>query len=169
MLDPAAISDEMLAILDRTGAQYHAYRHRPVLSYEDAEAVGREQGWSGTEGKVVVCRADDGYAVYVTRQGERLDQRAMKRALGVRKLRVASADELRAGFAAEPGAAYPFGFAAEVPILVDPAIYDEDWLLFSAALPTVTLRIRGRDLRRLFAGLANHVSELPSAASGEQG
>ncbi|HET7037345.1 MAG TPA: YbaK/EbsC family protein, partial [Thermomicrobiaceae bacterium] len=87
---------------------------------------------------------------------------------GVRTLRIASAEELREGFAAEPGAAYPFGFAAEVPIAVDPAIYDEEWLLFSAALPTVTVQIRGRDLRRVFAALANRVSELPSAASAGQ-
>ena len=167
MLDPEAITAAMRAILDRAGAHYHAYRHRPILSYEDAESVAKELDWSGTEGKVVVCRAGGGFAVYVTRQGERLDQRAMKRRLGVRSVRIAASDELREAFGAQPGAAYPFGFAAEVPILVDTRLYHEDWLLFSAALPTVTFQLRGADLPRVFESLPNAVHELGGAEKGE--
>ena len=83
----------------------------------------------------------------------------MKRALGVKKVRLAGEDELREEFGAQPGAAYPFGFAPAVPILIDPAIYDEEWLLFSAALPTVTLQIRGTDLRAVFDSLPNPTYE----------
>ncbi len=67
----------------------------------------------------------------------------------MKKAPVASGDDLLAQFGAQPGAAYPFGFADDVPILIDPVIYDEDWMLFSAPPPTVTLQFRGRDLRAL--------------------
>jgi Ala-tRNA(Pro) deacylase len=152
----------MQAILDRSGAEHRLYEHRPVLSYEDAELARREAGFSGTEGKALVVAADDRFAVFLTRQGTRLDTKAVRQALGAKKVRVASADDLRERFAAQPGAAYPFGFADDIPILVDPAIYSEDSMLFSAPLPTVTLQIRGRDLRGLLEGLRNNVLEVPT-------
>jgi hypothetical protein len=65
-------------------------------------------------------------------------------------------------FAAEPGAAYPFGFDETIPIYVDPAVYDEEWLLLSLVLPTETVQIRGADIRKVFASVANPVEEVTS-------
>lgn len=159
MIDPQRVYDEIVRLLDDAGFEYRLYHHRPVLSYDQAELARQEAGFEGTEGKVVVCRADEGFAVYVTSQGQRLDQRTVRRLLDVKKLRLATAEELRVTFGAEPGCAYPFGFASEIPIVVDVALYDVEWLLFSAALPTTTIQVRGRDLRTLVAQLPNRTLE----------
>jgi Ala-tRNA(Pro) deacylase len=157
---PEQAQSNMQAILDRSGARFRLYEHRPVLSYADADLARREAGFTGTEGKALVVAADERFAVFLTVQGTRLDPGAVRQALGVKKVRVASADDLRDRFAAQPGAAYPFGFDDDIPILVDPAIYAEEWMLFSAPLPTVTLQIRGRDLRHLLEALPNEVVEV---------
>ncbi len=163
MVDPHAAYEEILRLLDDAATPYRLYHHRPVLSYEEAELARQEAGFEGTEGKVVICRVDDGFAVYVTLQGRRLRQRAMKQLLGVRKVRLATVDELRETFGAEPGCAYPFGFDSDIPIVLDRTIYDEEWLLFSAALSTTTIQLRGHDLRSFVGHLPNqtidHVSE----------
>jgi Ala-tRNA(Pro) deacylase len=160
VITPEQAQTNMQAILDRSGARFRLYEHRPVLSYTDAELARQEAGFTGTEGKALVVAADERFAVFLTVQGTRLDTRAVRHALGVKKVRVASADDLLDHFAALPGAAYPFGFAGDIPILVDPAIYAEDWMLFSAPLPTVTHQFRGHDLKELLAGLPNVVVEL---------
>lgn len=159
MIDPHRVYEGILHLLDAAGIEYRLYHHRPVLSYVEADLARAESGFEGTEGKVVVCRVDEGFAVYVTTQGRRLDQRAVKRLLDVTKLRLATAEELRDRFGAEPSCDYPFGFAPEIPIVIDVAIYDEDWLLFSPALPTTTIQLRGRDLHALTAGLPNPILE----------
>ncbi len=70
-------------ILAASGVPYRLYQHKAVLSYDDAREVSAELGLHGLEGKVVVCRAGEGYAVYVTTEGQRFDARALKRLLGL--------------------------------------------------------------------------------------
>ena len=59
------------------------------------------------------------------------------------------------GFGGTDRSAYLFGFEAEVRDFVAPAICEQQWGLFSPALPTATVQVRGRDLRRVFGGLTN--------------
>ncbi len=142
------------------------FHHRPVRTYDDAAQAREEAGFVGTEGKCPVLRVGDGLAVCTTLQGRRVDLDRLRDHLGVRKVRLATPDELRTHLAAEPGNAYPFGFDSSVRIIVDPAVYAEEWLLFSPALATVTVQVRGRDLRWLFRGLSNLTEELPPFGSG---
>jgi len=69
-------------------------------------------------------------------------------------------DELWSRFAAEPGAAYPFGFDPEVRIYVDPDIYEEEWLLLRLVLPTETVQVRGVGPPKVFTQVANPVEEV---------
>ena len=161
--DPNQTFSIFREILISSKSEHCLHQHKPVLSYDDARDVAEELGLTGTEGKVVVCRAGEVFAVYITTEGKRFDASELKRLLQARRLRIASADELRANFGAEPGSAYPFGFADEVPIVVDPDIYATESLLFSTPLPTVTLEISGEALRRILAGLPNPLHEAASA------
>ncbi len=90
-----------------------------------------------------------------------MDLNRVRDHVGARRVRLATPDELRRHFGAEPGNAYPFGFDSSVRIIVDPVVYAEEWLLFSPALPTATVQVRGRDLARLFRGLSNLTEEVP--------
>ena len=121
---------------------------------------GSRRGTQALRASCVVCRTTAGLAVVVTLAGQRVDTGAVKRLLGTKRVSIASADELRETFGAEPGAAYPFAFAADIPIVVDPLIYAEDWVLYSAGPPTHTLQLRGADLRALFASLPNPTFEV---------
>jgi prolyl-tRNA editing enzyme YbaK/EbsC (Cys-tRNA(Pro) deacylase) len=160
MHDRDDIATRIAGILDAAGAEYRVYAHRPVLTYEDIVAVAQETGWQGTEMKNLVQKAGEEFVVYVTLQGTRADTRAMKKHLGTKKLRMASDDELAATFGAEPGNAYPFGFDAGVRIIVDPAVYEQEWALFSPCRPDQTVQVRGGDLEKVFASLPNQVEVL---------
>ena len=152
--------DAILRLLAAQRAEHRVFRHRPVLTYADAEAVRREAGFVGTEGKCLVLKVGAGFAVYTTLQGRRVDFRRIRAHLGGVRVRLATPDELRSAFGAEPGNAYPFGFGADVRVFVDPGVYGQDWLLFSPAFPTATVQVRGRDLPRVFRSLPNPTEEV---------
>lgn len=163
-LRTVAAYERIIALLDGLSIPYRTWEHRPVLNYDDAELARQEAGFDGVESKAVVCDTDRGLVVYLTTADKRMDQRAVKRLTGARSVRLASPETLMEQLGAVPGSAYPFGFAADIPIVVDPALYDLDTLLFSPALPTVTVQISGRDLRRILDAIGNEVLEL--AAKG---
>ncbi|HMM40492.1 MAG TPA: YbaK/EbsC family protein [Thermomicrobiales bacterium] len=157
-----AAHERIIALLDRLGILYRTWEHRPVLNYGDAELARQEAGFDGVESKAIVCNTDRGLVVYLTTADQRMDQRAVKRLTGARSARLAAPETLMEQLGAVPGSAYPFGFAADIPIVVDPALYDLDKLLFSPALPTVTMQISGLDLRRILGAIGNDVLELPA-------
>ncbi len=161
--DPRTVAayERVVALLDQLGVTYRAWDHRRVLSYADAALARQEAGFDGVESKAVVCETDRGLVGYLTTAGRRMDQRAVKRLTGARSVRLAAPDALMGRLGAVPGSAYPFGFDPDIPIVVDPALYDVDRLLFSPALPTVTVQISGGDLRRILAAVDNQVLEIP--------
>ena len=156
----------ILQLLADHEAEYRPYRHRLILSYADAEAVRVEVGFAGVEGKCLVLRAGEGFAVCVTLAGRRVDLRRVRDRLGGAKVRLATAGELRDRFGAEPGNAYPFGFDAGVAILIDPDLFVAEWVLFSPALTTATIQVRGRDLARIFEDLPNRTVVMASTGDG---
>lgn len=146
--------------LDQANATYHLFTHRPILSYEDAEAARIESGFTGTESKSMVIRSGDSLLVYVTLAGKRVDFKALRAPVGGPKPKLVTDDELREHFGAEPGNAYPLGFDATIPVFVDPDVFAQEWLLFSPAVPTETVQLRGADLRAVYALLGNSLEEI---------
>lgn len=159
-LTPEIARARMLAVLDEAGAEHKLFTHRPIRNFDDADLARQESGFEGTETKSMVLTSGDDVLVYLTLIGKRVDIKAMRAHLGGPKPKFASDELLASRFAAEPGAAYPFGFDEDVAIYVDPAVYGEEWVLMSAVLPTETLQIRAADLPKVFASLPNRVEEV---------
>ena len=159
MIDSLQIKNKILELLTQAGVEYKVFEHQPIFSYEDALKVQKEVGFEGTEGKSLVLNTDDTFIVLVTTQGKKVDFDKLKQTLGVEKVRLAKPEELQEYFGAEPGCAYPFGFDEQYTIYVDPAIYEQEWFLFSACLPTWTVQARGKDLKKVFEKLPNKVVE----------
>lgn len=154
----------VLDALTRANATYHLYEHRPVLSYEDAELARQESGFTGTESKSMVLRSGENLLVYVTLAGKRVDFKAMRAHLGGPKPKLVTDDDLREHFGAEPGNAYPLGFDSAIPVAVDPEVFAQEWVVFSPAVPTETVQVRGEDLRGVYALLGNPLEEIAFTA-----
>lgn len=146
-------------MIANSNAKYKLYTHRPALSYEDLDKVRKETGFVGTEGKCLVLKADNKFIVFITLYNKKANFDKIKEKLNVKKIRLASKEELKEQFGAEPGCAYPFGFDSNVDIYIDPQIYDQEWFLFSPAVPTKTIQIRGLDLKKIFNSLQNKITE----------
>lgn len=160
LITPEIARQKMLEVLAAAEAEFHQFVHRPIRNFDDAELARQESGFVGTETKSMVLRSGDDLLVYITVMGKRIDLKAIRAHLGGPKPKMVGAEELWERFAAEPGAAYPFGFDSTVGIYVDPVVFDEDWLLMSLVLPTETLQLRGGDFRKVLASVPNKVEEV---------
>lgn len=160
MIDPNTVYKKLIKVLDKNDVEYKLFEHRAALTYEDLAQVQKETGFFGTEMKCMVLKTSEKFIVYITLQGNRVNFEAIKEHLGVPKVRLASPEELKENFGAEPGCAYPFGFESEYDIYVDPTIFEEEWLLFSPVLPTKTVQAKGEGLKKVFDNLENKVSEV---------
>lgn len=168
------IYNKIISLLDESGAEYKLFNHRAAYSYEDLEKVQGEAGFFGTEGKCMVLKAGDKFIVYVTTFGKqllvnqqfvllkqnKLNFDLIKEKLKAAKIRLATPEELKEYFGAEPGCAYPFGFDKNIEIFVDPSIYEVEWFLFSPLYPTKTIQVKGADLKKVFNSLENEVTEI---------
>lgn len=160
MVDPNEVYEKLIDLLDTNKVEYKLFSHKEALSWEELAKVQKETGFFGTEMKCMVLKPGEKLIVYVTLQGKRLNFDKIKEQLNVPKVRLSTPEELNEYFGAKPGCAYPFGFDSQYDLYVDPAIYEEDWILFSPVFPTNTVQAKGRDLRKVFASLDNKVQEV---------
>lgn len=160
MIDPNTTCEKLIGMLDAHDVEYKLFTHKEALTWDELEEVQKECGFVGTEMKCMVLKAGDVFITYITLQRNRVDFDALKVARNGIKVRLASADELKEYFGARPGCAYPFGFDARVDIYVDPAIYEQEWVLFSPVLAAKTVQAKGSDLKRVFDSIENKVFEV---------
>ena len=159
MIDSEAVYKNIIALIESVSADYKLFTHRIALTYDDLEQVKQEAGFFGTEGKCMVLKSEQGFMVYITLFNRWINFDKIKELLDIKKIRLASKEELKESFGAEPGCAYPFGFESTIPIYVDPIVYDQEWFLFSPAVPDKTVQIRRSDVKKIFAALENPVNE----------
>ena len=85
--------------------------------------------------------------------------RRLSQALGTRRVRFATADELFALTGCRPGAVPPFGALFGLPVLLDRSLHAVPQAAFNAGSHTVSVVMDGDDFRRLLAGTPVDVAE----------
>ena len=138
------------AFMDEKGIAYEWYEHKPVLSYEDAEEVAAEVGYTGTESKSLFLRGKKtgGYYIFFTVQGEKMDAKLIKELTG-EKTSVCSGAEMQEVLGCFPGCVSPFGHEDSVTLIIDELVYDTEKLVFSPGVPNKTVVIRTADLKTI--------------------
>ena len=160
MINSDVIYKDIINILDKNKIDYKLFTHKSAFSYEELAEVQKQIGFFGTEMKCLVLNSKETFLVYVTIQGNKLNFNKMKEFLKIKELRLATTKELAETFGAKPGCAYPFGFSDEIPIFIDPLVYNQEHLLFSPILPTKTIQISSKELKRVFSNIQNKITEI---------
>ena len=125
------VLDAIRRLLQDAAVSFREIHHEPTYTSEQSARARGEQLRIG--GKALLMKADGEYALFVLPADRRVDSRAVREALGVRKLRFASREELHERTGLVPGCVPPFGR----PILpfdlyVDLAITENDRIAFNA-------------------------------------
>jgi Ala-tRNA(Pro) deacylase len=129
------VAAALRVLLSERGVVYREVTHPPTKTSEDS---ARERGEPlEIGGKALLLKLDDDVALFVLSAARTLDNAAIRSALGARKSRFASRDELWAATGLVPGSVPPFG----EPILpfklyADPSILQQPRIAFNAGLLT---------------------------------
>lgn len=97
----------ILGLLEAEGVAWRELEHAPTRTSEESAAARGEPLRVGA--KALLVKADERFVLLVLSAARRLDSRALREALGVRKTRFASADELYELTGLVPGSVPPFG------------------------------------------------------------
>jgi Ala-tRNA(Pro) deacylase len=126
---------------------YREVHHEPTLTSEDSARARGEDLRIG--GKALLIKTGDVFRLFVLSASRKLDSAAVKTRFGAKKLRFASADELRELTGLTPGSVPPFG----PPILpfelyVDESILANQKIAFNAGSLTDSIVMNVDDYRK---------------------
>jgi prolyl-tRNA editing enzyme YbaK/EbsC (Cys-tRNA(Pro) deacylase) len=129
------VLDEIRGLLREASVKFREIHHEPTFTSEDSARIRGEELRVG--GKALLLKTDNDFRLFVISAARRVDSGAIRRHLGLKKTRFATAEELRELTGLVPGAVPPFGR----PILpfelyVDRSIVENERIAFNAGSVT---------------------------------
>lgn len=141
----------ILEFLDGEGITYRRISHEPTRTSEDSARARGEALETG--GKALLLKAGEDFSVFVLSAALKLDSSAVKKRLGVKSLRFATADELMDLTGLVPGSVPPFGEPVlPFPLFVDESIEANDRIAFNAGSLTDSVVLSTVDYLRVAGG-----------------
>ncbi len=136
------------ALLAGAGIEFVEKHHEPTFTSEQSARARGEPLEIGA--KALVVKTDGVYRLLVLPADRKLDSQAIKRHLGVRKLRFAEPSELAELTGLVPGSVPPFGPPVlELPLFADLALLDNEKIAFNAGSLTDSVIMAAADYRRV--------------------
>lgn len=136
------------ALLNAAGVAFVEKHHEPTHTSEESARARGEPLRIGA--KALVIKTDGVYRLFVLPADHKVDSQAIKRQLGVRKLRFADAAELLELTGLVPGSVPPFGPPVlDLPLVADPALLESDRVAFNAGSLTTSIIMASADYERV--------------------
>ena len=143
-----SVFDRIRRLLDEGGITYRCVRHEPTFTSEESAKARGEDVRIG--GKALLIKTGDDFRLFVLSAARKLDSEAVRQRFGVKKLRFATAEELKDLTGLVPGSVPPFG----KPILpfelfVDESIAANERIAFNAGSLTDSIVLGVNDYLRI--------------------
>jgi Ala-tRNA(Pro) deacylase len=149
------VFERICTLLCSHGVPFEVKEHEPTHTSEQSAAARGESLCIG--GKALLLKCDDVFALFVIPADRKLDSKAAKQAVGARKVRFATKEELLELTGLVPGAVPPFGRPVfDFHVLVDTAVYENNEIAFNAGDLTRSIILKSKHhLRIANATIAN--------------
>lgn len=132
-------------LLDQKRIAYTVTEHAPVYTSEEAAKVRGVQLKTGV--KALVLKTDnDRLIVGLIAADRRMDLKKLAKAVGARKLQLASATEVLRATGCAVGSVHPFGNLFGLPTYLDNSVLENDMVNFNAGMHTISIEMKARDL-----------------------
>ncbi len=132
------------------GIEYRIMHHEATTTSAESAAVRGVPLSSGAKALVVKARED--YSMFVVPADRQLDWKPVKKLVGSKSARLASAEELLAKTGLVKGSVPPFGNLVGMPVYVDSALLEQELVRFNAGSLTDSIEMPGEDLLRAVDG-----------------
>lgn len=140
------VEERIIALLVDAGVPWERLEHEHAATAEAAAAMRKTPLHIG--GKSLLMKLDRGIglALLVVPGSRRVDNRALRQHLGLRRYRFATREELLALTGLTPGCVPPFGRPVfDAPLYVDARLAAESEVAFSLGRHTASARMATRD------------------------
>lgn len=153
-------------LLATHGIPFREVHHEPTYTSEESARARGEELRIG--GKALLMKGDDAFRLFVLPADRKVDSSAIRRELGLRKLRFASREELAELTGLVPGAVPPFGWPVlPFELFVDAGLCDNERIAFNAGSLTDSIILAVREYLEVarpvrifpFAGDPSTISE----------
>jgi prolyl-tRNA editing enzyme YbaK/EbsC (Cys-tRNA(Pro) deacylase) len=138
------VHDTIRALLNEAGVVYREVHHPPTLTSEDS---ARERGEDlRIGGKALLLKVNEDFRLFVLSAARQLDSGAIKSRFGAKKIRFATAEELREHTGLVPGSVPPFGKPVlPFQLYVDESVLENGKIAFNAGSLTDSIVMLVRD------------------------
>ncbi|MEX0677587.1 MAG: YbaK/EbsC family protein [Pirellulales bacterium] len=144
------VLEAVRALLGAAGVSFVEKHHEPTHTSEESARARGEPLRIGA--KALVIKTDGVYRLFVLPADRKVDSQAIKRHLGVKKLRFADAAELLELTGLVPGSVPPFGPPVlKLPLVADPALLENDKVAFNAGSLTTSIIMASADYKQVSA------------------
>jgi prolyl-tRNA editing enzyme YbaK/EbsC (Cys-tRNA(Pro) deacylase) len=162
-MDESSVLQAVRGLLNSAGVAFVEKQHEPTYTSEQSALARGEPLQIGA--KALVIKTDGVYRLFVLPADRKVDSQAIKRQLGVKKLRFADAGELLALTGLVPGSVPPFGPPVlDLALVADPALLDNEKIAFNAGSLTTSIIMASADYQRV--SFAQWLSFAMEAAGG---
>ena len=134
--------------LNSSKVKYKAIKHSPAYTAQEiaasAHVPGRELA------KTVIINVDGTMAMAVMPAPEQIDFKLLKKALGAKRVKLASEKEFADSFPeCEPGAMPPFGNLYDMDVYVAESLTEDEQITFNAGSHSELIRLDYKDFEKL--------------------
>lgn len=145
------ILEEIREWLRGQGVAFREVHHEPTYTSEQSAAARGEDVRVG--GKALLLKVGDEFKLFVLSAALKLDSDAVKRRFGVKRVRFATADELKELTGLVPGSVPPFGRPIlPFELFVDDSVFANERIAFNAGSLTDSIVMAAAEYRRVAGG-----------------
>ena len=130
-------------LLTQHGIAFQVLRHGPVYTSEEAAKVRGTPLASGA--KALIIKGEGGFVMFVVPADRKLDNHAIRRAKGWKKMRFATREEVLELTGLAPGSIPPFGSLFGLPTLCDRRLGENEVINFNAGDHSISVSMRYAD------------------------
>ena len=137
--------------LEEKGVPKRVLHHEPTPTSEDSARVRGEDIAIG--GKALLLKCDQAFHLFVISAAKRLDSKAIRKHIGVKKVRFATAEELMERTGLIPGSVPPFGRPIlDFKLYIDTSVAENPRIAFNAGSITDSIILDIKDYLEVAEG-----------------
>jgi Ala-tRNA(Pro) deacylase len=148
------VAGQIVELLRERNRDFETFEHEPVRTSEEAAATrpgyGLHQGAKAIVVKVKAPGTEPRFIMLVFPADRRFDSKKAKAALGVKDIRFATPEEIaEVTGGVEVGGVPPFGTLFNLEVVADPALFENERIVFNAGDRRFSVAMRSADYREL--------------------
>lgn len=135
------------AFLDEHNVVYDVAEHEPTpTSADSAKARGTTLK---TGAKALLIKGNEKFVLCIMPADKRLDTKKLKSVLNAKKIRFATIEELKELTGCDKGAMPPFNHFFSFDMIVDPQLFEEEFMDFNAGSLEHSIKMKTADYDRI--------------------